>query len=39
MELLVYDGVLANDDPYFEWLWDEGRQLIAIFTSLMNKHK
>jgi four helix bundle protein len=39
LELLVYDGVLANDDPYFEWLWDEARQLIAIFTSLMNKHK
>ena len=39
LELLVADHAVPEDDAYVEWLWDEGRQLIAIFFSIINKWK
>jgi four helix bundle protein len=39
LELLVSDQIVPEDDAYAEWLWDEARQLIAIFLSLINKSK
>jgi four helix bundle protein len=37
LELLVGTNLASSDD--IEWLWDEGRQLIAIFLSLINTWK
>jgi four helix bundle protein len=37
LELIVLDKLVPSDDAYVEWLWDESRQLIAIFVSLINK--
>ena len=39
LELMVCDHIVPEDDAYVEWLWDEARQLIAIFFSLINKWK
>ena len=39
LELTVLDKLVPADDPYVEWLWDESRQLIAIFLSLINRWK
>ena len=39
LELMVEDHIVAHDDAYVEWLWDETRQLMAIFLSLINKWK
>jgi four helix bundle protein len=39
LELLVEDQIVPPDDAYVEWLWDEARQLIAIFISIINKVK
>jgi four helix bundle protein len=39
LELLVLNKIVPDDDAYVEWLWDETRQLIAIFFSLINKWK
>ena len=39
LELTVLDKLVPADDAYVEWLWDESRQLIAIFLSLIKKMK
>jgi four helix bundle protein len=39
LELLTRSHVIADDDAYVEWLWEESRQLIAVFLSLINKWK
>ena len=37
LELLQADHAVPGDDVYVEWLWDEARQLIAIFISIVKK--
>jgi hypothetical protein len=37
LELLLEDRIAAPDDAYVEWLWDEARQRIAIFVSIIYK--
>ncbi len=39
LELIASSQQVPNDDAYVEWLWDEGRQLIAIFISIIRKAK
>ena len=39
LELLRDDDVVPEDDAYLEWLWDEARQLIAIFITLINRKR
>jgi len=39
LELMISDRIVPEDDAYVEWLWDEARQLIAIFFSLINRWK
>jgi four helix bundle protein len=39
LELLREDHAVPEDDAYAEWLWDEARQLIAIFITLINRKR
>lgn len=39
IELRVHDGAIAAVDAYVEWLWDEGRQLIAILIAIVKRRR
>jgi four helix bundle protein len=39
LELMMIEGIVPPDDAYADWLWNEARELIAIFLSLINKRK